>query len=65
MKSAKWEVVLPMTKSKFHDPAVRDHPRDGYEALRGRLVEGGPFVAYDEAFEAILDFVDGLTLPEE
>ena len=61
-KAAKWDVIQPVTRARYHDPAVRADAARGYERLRSQVDEG-TFPSFDVAFEAALAFVDDLPLP--
>lgn len=63
-KAAKWEVIQPVTRARYSDPAVRAGAADGYERLRNQVERGVPFPPFDEAFGAALAFIDRLPLPE-
>ena len=63
-KAAKWDVIQPVTRARYRDPAVRASAAEGYERLRERVDSDLPFPPFDEAFAAALTFVDRLPLPE-
>ena len=64
-KAAKWDVIQPVTRARYRDPAVRASATEGYEGLRDKVDDSSiPFPPFDDAFSAALALVDRLPLPE-
>ena len=64
-KSATWPSIQPVTKARFHAPAVREHAAGSYEGLADELPPSCPLPPFDEAFAHVLRFVDTLVLPAD
>ncbi len=62
-KSTPWPAILPVTRSKFAEPAVREHAASAYADIGDRLEDGVALPPFDEAFGGVLGFVESLDLP--
>lgn len=63
-KSSKWTDVLPITKAKYRDPAVRAHVAVHFDEIQNQLGNGFRLPDIDEALASVLDLVDSLDLPD-
>ena len=61
-KCGVWAPICDPRRADFHDPAVRTRGAEGYAKLVATAA-WGPVPPFDEAFGAVLRFVDTLPLP--
>ena len=54
---------VPVSRQAFHHPEIADRARTGYDALASDTRK--TFIPFDEAFAAVLAFVDTLDIPPE
>jgi predicted nucleotidyltransferase component of viral defense system len=62
-KSTPWPSICPVSRSAFADERVRAHAASAYDAIASDLGGGLGLPSFDEAFGAVLRFVETLDLP--
>jgi hypothetical protein len=63
-KVTRWPAMLPIVRSAFDHPYVRERAHEGFDALRESIAPGASFPSFEEAFACVRAFVDTIALPE-
>lgn len=63
-KRKQWPDMPPLAKSEYRQEGIVAYAEAEYELIEDILEPGAEFVPFDEAYDAVLDFVDRLRLPE-
>ncbi|CAN5820111.1 hypothetical protein BH23ACT11_BH23ACT11_04460 [soil metagenome] len=63
-KVTRWPAMLPIVRSAFDHPFVRERAHEGFDALRESIAPDASFPCFEEAFAGVRAFVASIALPE-